>query len=269
MDYFGPDAFHSPHRRTRLAPFLITGVIATGALTAFIAPHVLADSSVPAARAKPAVSRRVTPPGTHHVEPADGGALPQMGGSNDETSGPWVTAQDDKNDKKEKPGPAPAEKTMPPWRSAPTAPDNRPTRPAPAPVAPGSVQPVSGYFITAPYGQPGPWAAGHHTGVDLAVPVGTRVVAVHAGTVQTAAYEKSYGNYILIHQSDGLYALYAHLSGISVGVGQQVRAGLKIGLSGATGNVTGPHLHFEMRTTPMYGSDIDPVAYLRAHGVSL
>jgi murein DD-endopeptidase MepM/ murein hydrolase activator NlpD len=43
----------------------------------------------------------------------------------------------------------------------------------------------------------------------------------------------------------------------------------QIALSGATGNVTGPHLHFEARTSPEYGSDIDPVAYLRAHGVNV
>jgi murein DD-endopeptidase MepM/ murein hydrolase activator NlpD len=52
-------------------------------------------------------------------------------------------------------------------------------------------------------------------------------------------------------------------------VGQQVTPGQQIGLSGATGNVTGAHLHFEARTSPEYGSDIDPVAYLRSHGVNV
>jgi murein DD-endopeptidase MepM/ murein hydrolase activator NlpD len=47
-----------------------------------------------------------------------------------------------------------------------------------------------------------------------------------------------------------------------------VSAGQRLGLSGNTGNSTGPHLHFEIRTTPNYGSDVDPVAYLRARGVA-
>ena len=69
--------------------------------------------------------------------------------------------------------------------------------------------------------------------------------------------------------NDGTYTQYGHLSSIGVSVGQAVTPGQQIGLSGATGNVTGPHLHFEARTSPEYGSDIDPVAYLRSHGVSV
>jgi murein DD-endopeptidase MepM/ murein hydrolase activator NlpD len=64
-----------------------------------------------------------------------------------------------------------------------------------------------------------------------------------------------------------MYTQYGHLSSIHVLVGQKVTPGQQIGVSGATGNATGPHLHFEARTTPEYGSDIDPVAYLRKHGV--
>jgi murein DD-endopeptidase MepM/ murein hydrolase activator NlpD len=66
-----------------------------------------------------------------------------------------------------------------------------------------------------------------------------------------------------------MYTQYGHLSSVGVAVGQKVVPGQQIGLSGATGNVTGPHLHFEARTTSEYGSDVDPVAYLRGHGVNI
>lgn len=68
--------------------------------------------------------------------------------------------------------------------------------------------------------------------------------------------------------TDGTYTQYGHLSSIGVSVGQSVAATAR-SASGSTGNSTGPHLHFEARTTPSYGSDMDPVAYLRAHGVSV
>ncbi len=66
-----------------------------------------------------------------------------------------------------------------------------------------------------------------------------------------------------------MYSQYAHQSSLNVSTGQTVTGGQQIGLSGSTGNSTGPHLHFEVRTGPSYGSDVDPVAYLRQHGVSL
>ncbi len=74
---------------------------------------------------------------------------------------------------------------------------------------------------------------------------------------------------MIIRHADGKYTLYGHLSQPLVAAGQRVTEGERIGLSGATGNATGPHLHFEVRTGPDYGSDIDPVAYMRAHGVTL
>lgn len=79
----------------------------------------------------------------------------------------------------------------------------------------------------------------------------------------------AYGNQVVIQLADGHYAQYAHLSSLSVSAGQAVTEGQQVGLSGATGNVTGPHLHFEIRTTPDYGSDVDPLAYLRGKGVSV
>lgn len=113
------------------------------------------------------------------------------------------------------------------------------------------------------------WSSGYHTGVDFSAPTGTPLKAVGAGTVVSAGWGGAYGNQVVIQLADGHYAQYAHLSSLSVSSGQPVTAGQQIGLSGATGNVTGPHLHFEIRTTPDYGSDLDPVAYLRSKGVSI
>ncbi|MGW6507654.1 M23 family metallopeptidase, partial [Streptomyces niveus] len=115
----------------------------------------------------------------------------------------------------------------------------------------------------------GSWASGYHTGVDFAASSGTTVKAVGPGTVVSAGWAGSYGNEVVIKHDDGQYSQYAHLSSLSVSAGQSVGGGDQIGLSGSTGNSTGPHLHFEIRTGPSYGSDVDPLAYLREHGVSL
>ncbi len=134
----------------------------------------------------------------------------------------------------------------------------------------GYTLPVDGATVGTPWGQPGSmWSSGHHTGQDFIVPTGTPVHAVSAGTVVTAGWGGAYGNQVVIQHSDGKYSQYAHMSSLKASVGQTVTEGQEIGISGATGNVTGPHVHFEIRTTPDYGSDIDPVAYLRAHGVNL
>ncbi|MYS93038.1 MULTISPECIES: M23 family metallopeptidase [Streptomyces] len=134
----------------------------------------------------------------------------------------------------------------------------------------GFTLPVEGATVGTPYHMSGSmWSSGYHTGVDFVVPTGTSLKAVGAGTVVSAGWGGAYGNQVVIKLNDGFYAQYAHLSQLSVSAGQTVTAGQQIGLSGATGNVTGPHLHFEIRTTPDYGSDVDPVAYLRSHGVSV
>ncbi|MFE4696221.1 peptidoglycan DD-metalloendopeptidase family protein [Streptomyces sp. NPDC056738] len=113
------------------------------------------------------------------------------------------------------------------------------------------------------------WSSGYHTGVDFVVPTGTTIKSIAAGTVVSAGWGGAYGNQVVIQHADGKYSQYAHMSSLSVSAGQTVTPGQQIGLSGATGNVTGPHLHFEIRTTPDYGSDVDPVAYLRSHGVAV
>ncbi|MGW6137439.1 M23 family metallopeptidase [Streptomyces sp. NPDC055140] len=134
----------------------------------------------------------------------------------------------------------------------------------------GYALPVQGASVGTAYKTAGSmWSSGYHTGVDFVVPTGTPIKAIGAGTVVSAGLDGAYGNEVVIQHADGKYSQYAHMSSLSVSSGQTVTEGQQIGLSGATGNVTGPHLHFEIRTTPSYGSDVDPVAYLRAHGVSL
>ncbi|MFF7945606.1 transglycosylase family protein [Streptomyces griseorubiginosus] len=133
----------------------------------------------------------------------------------------------------------------------------------------GLVAPVNASLGT-PYHKTGSaWSKGYHTGVDFAVPTGTTVKAVAAGKVVASGWGGSFGYQVVIRHGDGRYTQYAHLSAISVKAGQTVGAGQRIGRSGSTGNSTGPHLHFEVRSGPGFGSDIDPVAYLRAGGVRI
>ncbi|MFE5241801.1 MULTISPECIES: M23 family metallopeptidase [unclassified Streptomyces] len=130
--------------------------------------------------------------------------------------------------------------------------------------------PVAGSHVTTGYKSGGAlWSSGSHSGVDFQAASGSSVVAVGAGTVVEAGWGGAYGNNIVLRMKDGTYTQYGHLSSIGVSVGQSVTSGQQIGLSGSTGNSTGPHLHFEARTTPEYGSDMDPVAYLRSHGVQV
>ncbi|MFD6329173.1 M23 family metallopeptidase [Streptomyces niveus] len=133
-----------------------------------------------------------------------------------------------------------------------------------------SALPVENSRVTTPYrAGGGMWSSGSHTGIDFPVTTGTRVQAVGAGTVVEAGWGGAYGNNIVIKMSDGKYTQYGHLSKITVRQGQTVQPRQELGLSGATGNVSGPHLHFEARTGPGYGSDVDPVAYLRSLKLSL
>ncbi|MFD7335614.1 transglycosylase family protein [Streptomyces violascens] len=171
------------------------------------------------------------------------------------------------------PGAAPARPTTPP-KSTPKPPAAKPpaAKPPAAKVATksaGFTAPVDAHPST-PYHKAGSsWASGYHTGVDFPVATGTSVKAVTSGTVVEAGWGGSYGYQVVIHHPDGRYSQYAHLSAVNVKAGQTVNTGQRIGRSGATGNATGPHLHFEIRTGPAYGSDVDPLAYLRAGGVAV
>ncbi|MGC5004175.1 M23 family metallopeptidase [Streptomyces sp. DT203] len=155
------------------------------------------------------------------------------------------------------------------------APSKAPVTPKPAaPSAAqssssGYVAPVPGKHTTNYRASGANWSSGSHTGIDFPVATGTSVKAITSGTVVTAGWGGAYGNEVVVKHADGHYSQYGHLSALSVSVGKTVSAGQQIGLSGATGNVTGPHLHFEVRTGPAYGSDIDPVAFLASHGISV
>lgn len=139
--------------------------------------------------------------------------------------------------------------------------------PAVTNAASGYVHPVPGNHTTGYRASGSNWSSGSHSGIDFPVFTGTSVKSITSGTVVTAGWGGAYGNQVVVKHADGRYSQYGHLSSISVSVGQSVGAGQQIGLSGSTGNSTGPHLHFEVRTGPAYGSDIDPVGYLAAHGI--
>ncbi|MEV0303296.1 M23 family metallopeptidase [Streptomyces prasinus] len=135
------------------------------------------------------------------------------------------------------------------------------------------VDPVKKYTVSATYAQAGGMWQSAHSGQDFAVPNGTKVVATHGGTVVKAGGNgagdgPAYGNAVVINHGNGTYSQYAHLSQVNVQPGQVVKTGQKIALSGNTGNSSGPHLHFEIRTGAHYGSAIDPVKFLRGKGVN-
>ncbi|CAF1202236.1 unnamed protein product [Rotaria sordida] len=111
-------------------------------------------------------------------------------------------------------------------------------------------EPLPGRKVTTPFGKPGSWAAGYHTGDDYACPIGTSVHATASGTVKDVNFGSDYGTHIVIESSDKVRQLYAHLSQKLVTVGQSVKAGNVIGKSGNTGRSTGPHLHYEERVAP-------------------
>jgi cell wall-associated NlpC family hydrolase len=131
------------------------------------------------------------------------------------------------------------------------------------------VKPVPGDVTTGYKVAGSSWSSGHHTGVDFHAVQGTAVKAVHDGTVVKAGWGGAYGNEIVIKHGPGVYTQYGHLSSLNVKVGDKVSTGRMIGLSGSTGNATGPHLHFEVRVGIAYGTDVDPIKYLESKGVKL
>jgi murein DD-endopeptidase MepM/ murein hydrolase activator NlpD len=120
------------------------------------------------------------------------------------------------------------------------------------------VLPLAHYVLTSPFGMR--WGK-LHAGEDMAAPIGTPIHAISSGTIVFAGVESGYGNKIEIRHWDGTCSWYGHL----VKVGQQVTPGEQIGLVGETGDATGPHLHLEIH--PNGGGPVDPMPWLRAHGL--
>ena len=86
-----------------------------------------------------------------------------------------------------------------------------------------------------------------HKGIDIACPIGSKVHASAKGKIIFTGVMGGYGNLVIIEHSNGYQTLYGHLKSIRVKVNQMVSQGDEIALSGNTGNVTGPHLHFEVK----------------------
>ena len=99
----------------------------------------------------------------------------------------------------------------------------------------------------------------NHNGIDIDGDTGDPVRAVLVGEVIIAGWRNGFGNTVVLNHFDGYTTLYAHLSKISVSVGQEVDHGARIGSVGSTGWSTGPHLHFEIRIN---GRAVDPMPYM-------
>ncbi|WP_246561747.1 M23 family metallopeptidase [Streptomyces roseirectus] len=124
--------------------------------------------------------------------------------------------------------------------------------------------PVAQHGLSAYYGQSGVNWMSMHTGIDFPVAYGTTVMAMTDGVVRTQ-WNSAYGNMMIVTAKDGTETWYCHLSSYRVASGTKVKAGDPIAYSGNSGNSTGPHLHAEVR--PNGGSSIDPLAWLRSHGL--
>lgn len=128
------------------------------------------------------------------------------------------------------------------------------------------VLPVIGSRLTAGFGESSGLWSHRHTGQDFACPRGTPVRTIGDGVIIAAGWDGAYGRKIEVRHLDGTVTWYAHLSAF-VRTSGAVKAGDVIGKVGSSGNVTGPHLHFEVR--PGGGEPIPPLRWMRAHGIDV
>jgi murein DD-endopeptidase MepM/ murein hydrolase activator NlpD len=129
-------------------------------------------------------------------------------------------------------------------------------------IPPTYIKPLSGGRQSSGFGRrsaPKKGASTNHKGIDWATPTGTPVVASSGGTVVKAGWGSGYGYVVYINHIDGRQTRYGHLSKVLVKVGQSVKQGERIALSGNTGVSTGPHVHFEILIN---GKQVNPLKYL-------
>jgi murein DD-endopeptidase MepM/ murein hydrolase activator NlpD len=100
---------------------------------------------------------------------------------------------------------------------------------------------------------------GFHTGIDIANDMGSPIRATADGEVSFAGWEGGYGKLVVINHGNGYATYYGHLSEIKAAIGKQIKRGDVVGLMGATGNTTGPHLHYEVR---VFGAAVNPAKFL-------
>ncbi|WP_328690263.1 M23 family metallopeptidase [Streptomyces phaeochromogenes] len=130
-------------------------------------------------------------------------------------------------------------------------------------LRPKFVLPVAQKGVGELFGAVGSMWSSRHTGLDFPVPMNTPVTAVTDGTVE-AVWNPFYGNLVKVTAPDGTQTWYAHLASARIRSGH-VKAGTVIAYAGSTGNSSGPHLHLEVH--PGGGDAIDPLAWLRGHGL--
>lgn len=130
--------------------------------------------------------------------------------------------------------------------------------------------PAARYRVVATFGQVGSWAR-YHTGFDFAAPLGTKLRAPASGVVTNAGRGPASGwagNYVAIKYPDGTQSLMAHMSTVSVQVGQEVSACQTVGAIGVTGRTFGPHVHFEIYPAGITPGDVyravNPVTWFKA-----
>ncbi|TXT43204.1 MAG: LysM domain/M23/M37 peptidase domain-containing protein [Spirochaetes bacterium] len=117
--------------------------------------------------------------------------------------------------------------------------------------------------ISSPYGyriHPFTGLRSFHSAIDIVLPTGTRVKATAEGRVGDTGYNSVFGNYVILRHANGYQSLYAHLNSISVKVGSYLDQGATVGLSGNSGQSTGPHLHFSLFKN---GQALNPAKYVK------